>query len=101
MGEGNGNGKAPVIGLWNECVPENLVVAQMQFACVRSSVFFKILDPDVFCRSLAFFRNPVEHFHPKGGSRYIYMLFKARYVPSITRGSGGVWISYSYIYTAP
>ena len=35
MGEGNGNGKAPVIGLWNECVPENyILVAQRQFAGV-------------------------------------------------------------------
>ena len=32
MGEGNGNWKAPVIGLRNKCAPETLLMAQRQFA---------------------------------------------------------------------
>ena len=31
---GEGNGKAPAIGLWNEGVPEKLLVAQRRVVCV-------------------------------------------------------------------
>ena len=49
-----------------ECAPEKLLVAQRQFACVwsslLSSLFFRILDPDVFSGLRRFFRNPAEKF---------------------------------------
>ena len=57
MGEGNGNGKAPVIGLRNECVPEKLLVAQRRKGSLLvydptfHQLFFNILDPDVFSSS--------------------------------------------------
>ena len=34
MGEGNGNGKAPVLGCGMSVFQKNLLVAQRQFACV-------------------------------------------------------------------
>ena len=49
-----------------ECAPEKLLAAQRQFACVwsnlLSSLFFRILDPDVFSGLRRFFRNPAENF---------------------------------------
>ena len=47
MGEGNGNWKVPVIGLWNEAFQKNYSWRSSQF-------IFNILDPVVFPGS-AFF----------------------------------------------
>ena len=82
MGEGNGKGKAPVIGLWNECVPEKRPWCRGSLLVYDPSGFFKILDPDVFPGRRRFFsesggkfcRTEVRHFfEPKGGSRFIYV----------------------------
>ena len=66
MGEGNGNGKALVLGCGMSALHKELLVAQRQFACVSSNLlsylFCRILDPDVFSGLRCFFRNPAEHF---------------------------------------
>ena len=70
MGEGNGNWKAPVIGLRNKCAPEKLLMAQRQFAplCMIQpfiiSVYFQNLGSGCSSRFSAcfFFRNPGKHF---------------------------------------
>ena len=85
MGEGNGNGKAPVLGLGcgMSVFQKKLLVAQRLFAfCMIQLVIisvFQNLGSGCFFRSPAFFsesggkfcRIEFRHFFPpKGGSRY-------------------------------
>ena len=64
MGEGNGNGKTPVIGCGMSVFQKNYSWRTGSFLVYDPTfhhLFLKILDPDVFSGS-GIFRNPAENF---------------------------------------
>ena len=87
MGEGNGNGKAPVLGCgMNECVPEKTTCGA-KAVCLYDPTFYHLCFSESWIRMFfqvsgifsesggKFCRIEVRHFFPpKGGSRYIKLL---------------------------
>ena len=65
--DGRGNGKAQVLGCGMSMLQKNYSWRKGSFLVYDptfyiSSLFFRILDPDVFSGLRHFFRNPAEHF---------------------------------------